>query len=180
MNPAGGLRIRDPAPDFKLPGVDGNSYSLADFSDKKMLVIMFTCNHCPYVQAYEERLVAIQQDYRDRGVALVAINSNDDQRIPEDSFENMIERAKVKEYNFPYLRDKDQTVVTAYGARVTPEVYVFDSERRLRYHGRVDDSRDPQKVMKHDLRNAIVALLRGEEVPVAETAAFGCTVKWHS
>ena len=172
------LRIGDSAPHFKLPSVDGNSYSLTDFGDKKIAVVMFTCNHCPYVQAYEERLISIQNDYRDRGVTLIAINSNDDRRVPEDNFENMVKRAKAKGYNFPYLRDKDQKVVTAYGARVTPEVYVFDSERRLKYHGRVDDNRDPQRVMKHDLRNAIDALLRGDQVPVAEATAFGCTIKW--
>lgn len=172
------MNIGDPAPDFNLPGVDGKSYSLEDFSEKKILVVMFTCNHCPYVKAYEDRLISIQHDYLDRGVSLVAINSNDDQRVPEDNFENMVGRAKMKNFNFPYLRDKDQKIVTAYGARVTPEVYVFDSERRLRYHGRVDDNRDPQRVTKHELREAIDSLVRGDEVLAPETAAFGCTIKW--
>src|SRR5438477_12782363 len=107
------LQIGEKAPDFSLPGVDGKTYSFANFRDKPVLVIMFTCNHCPYVQAYEDRLIAIQQEYANRGVCLVAINANDAKNYPDDSFPNMVKRAKAKSYNFPYLRDEDQTAASS-------------------------------------------------------------------
>jgi len=173
------LQIGEKAPDFSLPGVDGKTYSFADFRDKPVLVIMFTCNHCPYVQAYEDRLIAIQRDYANRDVSLVAINANETKNYPEDSFPNMVKRAKAKDYNFPYLRDEDQSVASAYGATYTPEIFVLDREKRLRYAGRIDDNwQQPQKATSHDLRNAIEALLNKQPVPKAETHAIGCTVKW--
>ncbi|MFQ5762456.1 MAG: thioredoxin family protein [Candidatus Bathyarchaeia archaeon] len=173
------LKIGGVAPDFDLPAVDGQRYSLSSFRDKKVVVVMFTCNHCPYVQAYESRLIAIQRDYAKAGVALAAINSNDDVAFPEDNFENMVTRAKAKGYNFPYLHDEAQTVAQAYGATVTPEIFVLDSQRRLRYHGRVDDNwKEPGKVKSPDLREALDALVKGQPAPKPETQAFGCTVKW--
>ena len=175
----GRLQIGEKAPDFNLPGVDGKTYSFTGFQDKAVLVVMFTCNHCPYVQAYEDRLIAVQRDYADRGVSLVAINANETKNYPEDSFPNMVKRAKGKDYNFAYLRDEDQTVAVAYGATYTPEIFVLDRERRLRYAGRIDDNwQQPHQVMSHDLRNAIEALLNKQPVPKAETHAIGCTVKW--
>jgi len=140
---------------------------------------MFTCNHCPYVQAYEGRLIAIQNDFADDGVALVAVNANETKHYPEDTLANMIVRAKEQHYNFPYLRDEDQSVATAYGAHFTPEIFLFDADRRLRYTGRIDDNwRDADKARSQDLREAIAALLVGQPVKSPETQATGCTIKW--
>jgi hypothetical protein len=140
---------------------------------------MFTCNHCPYVQAYEGRLIAIQRDTLDRGVRLVAINSNEAKNYPEDDFPKMIRRAMEKGYNFPYLRDESQAVADAYGAHCTPEIFLLDGERRLRYTGRIDDDwQQPQKVQSHNLREAIEALLTGKTIPKPETHTIGCTIKW--
>ena len=172
------ISIGDQAPDFDLKGVDGNNRSLKSFADSKILVVMFTCNHCPYVQAYEDRLICIQRDYAARSVSLVAINANDETKYPEDNYEKMIERSREIGYNFPYLRDIDQKITSTYGAEVTPEVFAFDQDRRLQYHGRVDDSRYPDEVKTSDLRNAIDALLEGSVPPATETQAFGCSVKW--
>jgi len=175
------------APDFQLPGVDGKSYSLKDFADSKVLVVVFTCNHCPSAQAYEGRLAQFQKDYKDKGVALVAISPNDDKalRLDElgytdvsDSFEEMKLRAKEKGFQFPYLYDGEtQTTALAYGALATPHVFVFDADRNLRYTGRFDDS-DVKTVKSHDTRNAVDALLVGTKVPVEKTRAFGCSTKW--
>lgn len=173
------IKIGDVAPDFSLPGVDGRNYSLSDFRDKKILVVIFSCNHCPYVQAYEDRIIALQEEFKDKGVSFIAINSNDDKNYPEDSFENMVKRAKMKGYNFPYLRDKSQDVARVYGATHTPHIFVFDEKRRLRYTGKIDDNwREPDKVKERYLRDAILDLLEGREVRNPETYAIGCTIKW--
>ncbi len=175
----GALQLDDRAPAFNLPSVDGRTYSLETFADKPVLVVIFSCNHCPYVQAYEDRMVAIQRDYRDRGVQFVAINSNDDRNYPEDSFERMGARAKAKGFNFPYLRDATQTVAQAYGATHTPHLFVFDQERRLRYTGKIDDNwQDPSAVSRHYLREALDALLQGSAPTDAKTHAIGCSIKW--
>lgn len=177
----GRLAIGAKGPDFDLPGVDGKRYSLASFQDKKAVVVMFTCNHCPYVQAYEERLIAIQRDYADRGAALVAINANETKNYPEDDFPKMVARAKAKGYNFPYLRDESQEVADAYGASYTPEIFLLDGERRLRYTGRIDDNvHHPKEVRSRDLRNALDAVLAEEKVAHPETHTIGCTIKWAS
>lgn len=123
-------------------------------------------------------MIAIQRDYKQRGVGLVAVNSNDDKDYPEDSYENMIKRAKEKGFNFPYIRDKDQSLARALSAVCTPEIFVFDRERRLVYHGRIDDNRDPSMATTHDLRNALDAVSAGKKPPAAETRPFGCSVKW--
>ena len=120
---------------------------------------MFTCNHCPFVKAYEDRLIQIQKDYSDKSVSLVAINSNETINYPEDTFEKMQIRVTEKSYNFPYLRDEDQSVASSYGASFTPEIFVFDIDRKLRYHGRIDDNKDPDNVTSSDLRNALDELL---------------------
>jgi len=173
------LELGKKAPDFGgLKGADGKQYSLSSFSGKPVLVVVFTCNHCPYAQAYEDRLVSIQRDYAGRGVQLVAISSNDDKNYPEDSYPKMVERAKAKGFNFPYVRDADQKVVTDYGAVCTPHVFVFDKDRALRYRGRIDDSKDPKQVKSPDLRNALDDLVAGRPPRVADTKPFGCSIKW--
>src|ERR1041385_3911099 len=176
------------APDFKLPGVDGRKYSLKNFRKADILVVVFTCNHCPTAQYYEDRLKQIVNEYRGKGVALVAINPNDPKsvRLDElgytdlsDSFAEMKIRAKHKKFNFPYLYDGDKEEVSrAYGPVATPHAFVFDRERRLRYVGRVDDSERPELVKSRDLRDAIEALLAGQEVTVKQTKSFGCSIKW--
>ena len=164
------LSIGAKAPDFKLPGVDGKTYSLASFSKANVLVIVFTCNHCPTAQAYEDRIIKLTSDYLKKGVAVVAIIPNDPDavRLDElgytdmgDSFEEMKLRSKQKKYNFPYLNDgATQKVANAYGPVVTPHVFIFDKERKLRYQGRIDDIEKPTKTPNNlDTRNAIDALL---------------------
>lgn len=173
------LKISSKLPDFNLPGVDGKNYSPSSFQSSKVLVVMFTCNHCPYVRAYEDRLIKLQKDFKDKSVSFVAINANDEINYPEDSFENMIKRAKEKNYNFPYLRDKSQEIAKAFGASFTPEIFVFDQNKILQYHGRVDDNwQEPDKVTKQNLKEAIEAVLANKQLERAETQAIGCTVKW--
>ena len=173
------LHIGDQAPGFRLPGVDGRTYSLEEFTGKPVLIVVFSCNHCPYVQAYEDRMISIQRDYQPRGVQLIAINSNDDVNYPEDSFNAMVERAKAKGFNFPYLRDANQEVAKAYGATHTPQLFVFDHGRKLRYTGKIDDNwQNPGAVKRQYLREAVDALLQGAAPAEAETHAIGCTIKW--
>ena len=166
------ISIGTTSPDFNLKATDNNSYNLSSFSDKKLLVIMFTCNHCPFVKAYEDRLIHIQKDYSDKSVSLVAIN------YPEDTFEKMQIRVTEKSYNFPYLRDEDQSVASSYGASFTPEIFVFDIDRKLRYHGRIDDNKDSDNVTSSDLRNALDELLSERAVTSSETHGIGCSIKW--
>src|SRR6267142_1752425 len=181
------LKIGAKAPDFNLPGVDGKSYSLKDFADAKILVIIFTCNHCPTAQAYEQRIIKLSEDFKDKGVALVAISPNDPLavRLDElgyteysDSFEEMKLRAKEHGWKFPYLYDgQTQETAKAYGVVATPHVYIFDQERVLRYVGRIDDS-EVKTVTSQDARNAIEAMLAGKAVRVETTKVFGCSTKW--
>jgi len=183
------LPIGSPAPDFKLPGVDGKIVTLASFKNSKILVIVFTCNHCPTAQAYEERIIQLTKDYSGKGVAVVAISPNDPKSVSldelgytdiGDSYEEMKFRAKEKKYNFPYLYDgATQSVAIAYGPVATPHVFIFDKERKLAYQGRVDDVEKPTKTPNHfDTRNAIDALLANKPVEVQTTKVFGCSVKW--
>jgi len=183
------LAIGTKAPDFKLPGIDGKSYSLASFKDAQILVIAFICNHCPTSQAYEERLIKLTNDYSDKGVKVVAINPNSPSSLEYyelgwsdvgDSFEDMKVRAKEKHFNFPYLYDGEkQITANKYGPVSTPHVFIFDANRILRYNGRIDDMENPQKTPRsQDARNAIEALLNNQEVPVAVTKVFGCSIKW--
>lgn len=181
------LHIGDQAPDFDLPGVDGKRYSLKDFASAKLLFVVFTCNHCPTAQAYEDRIKQLHSDYKDRGVALVAVSPNDDRavRLDElgftdlgDSFDDMKLRAKAADFKFPYLYDGDtQKTALAYGVSATPQVYLFDAARKLRYVGRIDNS-DVKTVTSHDARNAIDSLLASKPVPVEKTRNFGCSTKW--
>ncbi|MGH7145410.1 MAG: thioredoxin family protein [Planctomycetota bacterium] len=173
------LSIGAPAPDFHLPGVDGKTYSLADFQSAKLLIVMFTCNHCPYVVGSEDRQKKLYADYQPKGVALVGINSNEQQDHPGDSFENMKIRAQERGFKWPYLRDQDQSAAKAYGALRTPHFYLFDGQRKLRYTGRMDDNpRNPGKETTHELRDAIDALLAGKEPVLPLTNPLGCNVKW--
>lgn len=186
-NPTKLLAIGTAAPDFKLPGVDGKDYTLASFKDAKLLLVIFTCNHCPTAQAYEQRIIDLNKDYKNKGVALVAISPNDDAavRLDElgytdvgDSLADMKLRAKERDFQFPYLYDGEkQDVSRAYGVLATPQVLIFDAERKLRYVGRIDDS-DVKTVTSHDTRNALDALLAGKPVPVETTRVFGCSTKW--
>src|SRR4051812_45204946 len=183
------LALNTPAPDFKLPGVDGKTYSLASFKKDNILVIIFTCNHCPTAQAYEGRIKQLVTDYRGKGVAVIAVMPNDPKSVQPselgytdlaDSFEEMKIRAKEKGFNFPYLYDgATETMSKAYGPIATPHAFIFDKERKLRFSGRIDDVEKPTGTPKnHDTRNAIEALLADKEVPVKTTKVFGCSVKW--
>ncbi len=165
-------------PPFELPGVDGRNHALDDYADAPALAVIWSCNHCPYVQAWEGRMKAIQAGYEDRGFRLVAINSNDAERYPADSFEAMRERSRERGFNFDYLFDADQSVARAYGPQRTPEVFLFDGERRLVYHGAIDDSYDEDRVSQRYLRDALDAVLERREPAVADTPPVGCTVKW--
>jgi peroxiredoxin len=178
--PAGTLTANDTLPQFaKLKGADGKSYSSSDFGDRKVVVVVFSCNHCPYVRAYEKRMKDFQKEYGPKGVQLVAINSNDAGSYPEDKYGKMVERAKEQGFNFPYLRDEDQSVAEAFGATHTPQFFVFDGARKLRYSGKMDDNWEhPEKVKKNYLRDAVDALLAGENVEEPETYSIGCTIKW--
>jgi len=174
------LSINGPMPAFTLPATDGLIIDSQLIKDP-IIVVIFTCNHCPYAQAYEDRLIALQRHFDQEGVQFVLINSNDDTEYPEDSFERMKERHDEKNYPFPYCRDESQDVARAYGALCTPHCFVFDRERTLKYRGRVDDSwRDATRVTEHNLRDAIAALVAGEEPPVHERNAIGCSIKWKS
>ncbi len=176
---ANNLKIGFPMPDFRLKGTDGKYYMASAFSDKKILVVIFSCNHCPYVQAYEERMKEIQEEFGSKGVQVIAINSNDESGYPEDSFENMKIRAQQRKFNFLYLRDEDQSAAEAFDASHTPEIFVFDSERKLAYHGKIDDNwKEPDKVKTKYLSEAINQLLIGEQISVPETYSIGCTIKW--
>jgi peroxiredoxin len=182
------LEIGQAAPDFRLPGVDGKTHKLGDFADAKLLVVVFTCDHCPTAQAYEDRIQKLAAAYRPKGVALVAISPNDPEalRLDElgytdvgDSLDDMKIRAKDRGFKFPYLYDgQTQKVARAYGPVATPHVFIFDQARKLRYCGRIDDSAKPERVTSHDTRAAIDALLAGRPVPVEKTRTFGCSIKW--
>lgn len=173
------LEPGDKAIPFELPGVDDRSHTLTDYADREALAVVFTCNHCPYARAWEDRLVQTQADYADRSVQLVAISSNDAERYPDDGFPKMKERAQEKGFNFPYLYDESQEIARAYGAERTPEIFLFDKGGTLRYHGAVDDSYDdPASVKSAYLRDALDAVLAGQEPPNSETAPVGCSIKW--
>jgi peroxiredoxin len=182
------LALGSSAPDFSLPGVDGQTHSLADYGRSPILVVAFTCNHCPIAQMYEQRIQQLETDYRDRGVAVVAIEPNDPKalRIDEldssdisDSLDEMKIRFEYKHLHYPYLYDGEtQSVTRAYGPQATPHVFVFDKDRKLRYEGRIDNSYRKEMVNTQDARNAVDALLANREVAVKHTGVFGCSTKW--
>jgi peroxiredoxin len=182
------LALGSPAPDFSLPGVDGKNHSLSDYAASPILVVVFTCNHCPIAQMYEQRIQQLESDYRDRGVAVVAIQPNDPKaiRIDEldssdtsDTLEEMKIRFVYKNLHYPYLYDGEtQSVTRAYGPQATPHVFIFDKDRKLRYEGRMDNSYRKEMVNTQDARKAIDAMLANREVPVKHTGVFGCSTKW--
>jgi peroxiredoxin len=173
------LQLGAKAPDFSLPGIDGKNHTLSEYKNAKFLIVVFSCNHCPYVIGSEDRMIKFYNDYKSKGVEMVAINSNETKDHPGDSFENMISHAKEKKLPWPYLRDEKQDVALAYGALRTPHFYVFDQERKLRYTGRMDDNpRTPGAEKTHELRDAMDALLAGKKPPVEVTNPIGCNVKW--
>jgi peroxiredoxin len=167
-----------PCPDFRLPGVDGKTYSRDDFASSPVLVLMFICNHCPYVKAVEDRLIELARGYGPRGVAFVGVCSNDAASYPDDAFDKLAERWLQKGYGFPYLHDESQAVARAFGAVCTPDIFVYDSARRLAYRGRIDDSwKDPARVTRRELAEALDALLAGRAPPPGKPT-LGCSIKW--
>jgi peroxiredoxin len=171
------LAIGAPGPAFDgLPGTDGERYGFSSVADREAVVLIFSSNRCPTAKAYGERMNALQRDYGPRGVQLLAINSNDPHLYPDESQARMVERAADDGYVFPYLFDDGQRVAKAYGARCTFHVFVLDRDRRVRYEGRFDDARLPERVTSHDLRNALDDVLAGRPVRVAETRPFGCSL----
>jgi peroxiredoxin len=172
------ITVGQQAPDFHLPGIDGRSYSQEYFKGSRALVILFTCNHCPYVVGSEDRMIAFYNDYNDKGVAMLAVHSNDFETYPEDSWDNIIARTKEKNLPWPAAQDATQDVAKAFGAIKTPHYFLLDADCRVVYTGRMDDNpRNPGEETTHELRDAVDALLAGETVPPS-TEAIGCTVKW--
>ena len=169
-------KIGDKAPDWSgIIGVDGKEHKLADYKKVKAVVVVFTCNHCPVAVAYEDRLIALQKDYKKKGVQFVAINVNN---IPADRLEPMKVRAREKKFNFPYLYDSSQKSGKDYGAVKTPHVFLLDKDRKLAYVGAIDDSMKTDKVKTHYLRDALDAVLAGKPVEKPETNAVGCGIKY--
>jgi len=172
------LKIGAEAPSFSgIIGIDDKQHSLSDYEEAKLVVLVFTCNHCPVAVAYEDRLVALQKDYKSQGVQVVAVNVNN---MPADRLEPMKKRAKEKGFNFPYLYDETQKIGRDYGAKVTPHVFVLDKNRKIGYMGAIDDNMKADKVKTHFLRDALDALLSGSKPPKAVTKEFGCGVKYEN
>ena len=172
-------QLGTPCPAFALPAVDGKGYALQDFDRARVLVVMFICNHCPYVQAVEDRLILLARELGPRGAAFVGVCSNDATTYPDDAFDKLADRWRRKGYGFPYLHDEQQEVARAFGAVCTPDIFVYDAERRLAYRGRIDDSwKDASKVTQRDLANAIEALLAGQRPSPVQRPSMGCSIKW--
>lgn len=172
------LNINDPMPHFELPSTDGLTIKSREIKDP-VLAVIFTCNHCPYAQAYEDRLVELGENLDQEGVQFVLINSNDSTNYPEDDFEHMKELAERKSFPFPYCHDESQEIAKAYGALCTPHCFVFDRERKLKYKGRVDDNWEhPDQVTENNLQDACRALAEGKNPEVSEANAIGCSIKW--
>jgi peroxiredoxin len=174
------LALGTRAPDFALPDTDGRTVSRDDFADAPALLVMFICNHCPYVKHVRDELARIGREYGERGVGIVAISSNDAQRYPADSPERMKEEKEAAGYTFPYLYDESQDVARAYNAACTPDLFLFDADRALVYRGQLDSSRpgNGQPVTGHDLRTALNAVLAGEPVQTEQVPSIGCNIKW--
>jgi len=179
-----GYEVGDNATDFDLKNVNGEMISLKDYPDAKGFIIAFTCNSCPIAQLYEQRIIDLHNEYAVQGYPVIAINPNDPVKQPGDSFEKMKERAKEKNYPFPYLVDGSQEITTAYGATNTPHMYVLQKEGGryiVRYIGAIDNNpQEPEKATKTFIRDALDALIRGKDVPLEETKAVGCSIKWKS
>ncbi|MBT5470830.1 MAG: thioredoxin family protein [Nitrospina sp.] len=165
--------------DFNLPGVDGKTYSLGSFSEDRVLVIIFMCNHCPYVKAVMQRLIELQEEGLSKGVRFVGINCNDAEKYPDDSFESMKSVANEWRMNFPYLFDESQTVARKYDAVCTPDIYVYGSERKLLYRGRIDDNwGNQEQVTQRDLKKAIECILTNQDISMEQIPSMGCSIKW--
>jgi peroxiredoxin len=171
------LAVGDSAPNVTLPATDGRTFASDSFDDARALAIVFLANHCPYVSAWEERLVHTAREYEKRSVRFAAISSNDVERLPKDSFEAMGRRATEQDYPFPYLYDEDGSVARAFGATRTPEVFLFDAEKILRYHGAIDSDWEESEGREEYLREALEALLNQQKVRVPETKPIGCVIK---
>ncbi len=178
--PSATLELGMEAPDFRLRDTDGAIVARDDFADSPALLVVFMCNHCPYVRRLAHGLASFAREYAPKGLAVVGINANDAERYPDDRFDAMVrEKARIG-YPFPYLHDEDQTVARAFGATCTPDFFLFDTERRLVYHGQFDDSRPGNKrpVTGDDLREATTAVLLGEEISPEQSPSVGCSIKW--
>lgn len=189
LTPSANLSIGTKAIDFNLSATDGKNYSLESFADARGLVVVFTCNHCPYAKAAWPLLVKLADEYRDHGIAFVGINPNDENQYPEDSFEVMKQKVGEWGINFPYLRDESQETTKIYKAQCTPDIYVLDGDRKLYYHGRINDRwnelvrahGDPQalaEVIREELKEALDSLLTGKEAPGEQYPSMGCSIKW--
>ena len=173
------LNLNTPVHDFHLQATDGKMYSLSDYKDATLLVIIFLCNHCPYVKAVIQRFIKLQDEFYYKGVRFIGINSNDDKSYPEDSFEKMKIYHREWKMNFPYLRDVTQEVAKEYDAICTPDIYVYNKNRMLKYRGRLDDNwKDESKVMRQDLKNALNELLAGKDEIENQITSIGCSIKW--
>lgn len=173
-----GLKVGDIAPNFNLKGVDGKMYSLDSYPDAKGFIVTFTCNHCPFSDMYEDRLIALHNKYADQGYPVIAINPNDPEVQPEDSFDKMVVRAEEKAFPFAYLFDEGQKIYPQYGAERTPHIFLLDKSRKVHYIGAIDDSaRDASAVTTPYVENAIAAMEMGKEPDPSFTKAVGCTIK---
>lgn len=173
------IPLGTPCPDFKLRSVEGKTVARDDFRDQRVLVVLFICNHCPYVQAVEDRIIALQREYGPRGVQLVGICSNDPTDYPDDRPERLLARWREKGFGFPYVLDETQEVARSFGAVCTPDIYVFDRDRALAYHGRIDDNwQEPAKVKRRELAAALDALLEDQAPHREQHHSIGCSIKW--
>lgn len=176
---SGSLPAGTACPDFALTGVDGKRWTRDDFAASEVLVVLFLCNHCPYVQAVEDRIIALRKEFAGRSVQLVGICSNDPTDYPDDAPDRLAARWREKDYGFPYLVDDSQQVARAFDAVCTPDIYVYDRARRLAYHGRIDDSwKEPSQVTRRDLASAIESLLAGKRPSAEQHPTIGCSIKW--
>lgn len=174
-----GDRLPESVASVKMPGVDGKEVTLKELVGPKGLLVIFSCNHCPWVKAWQSRMVALGNEYMEKGVGVVAVNSNDPTKYPDDDMDHMVAQAKEHGYRFPYVMDTTSGVARAFGATRTPEVFLFDAQGKLVYHGAIDDNAEkPEEVKKRYLAEALEALVAGKPVPVAETKALGCTIKF--
>jgi len=173
------VKLGTKAANFELPATDGKQYSLDSFKDADSLVVTFTCNHCPYARAAWPLLIKLANEFHEKKITFVAINSNDEGLYPEDSFAVMKEKVPEWGINFPYLRDESQEVAKAYGAVCTPDIFVYDKNRGLYYHGRINDNwQEPEKVTKEELKAALINLTEGKPAPTNQKPSIGCSIKW--
>jgi len=179
-----GYKIGDKVKDFSLKNVDGKMVSLADYKDAKGFIVVFTCNHCPYAKAYEQRIMDLDKNYKSKGFPVIAISPNDATAVPDDSYDKMVSHSKEKKYTFPYLYDETQQVAREFGAMRTPHAFVVKKTPKgneIVYIGTIDDNIEDAGLVKQKyVEDAVNAVLQGKEVPVTETKAIGCTIKWKS